>query len=280
MKSLRQSFFPDCLPVFCFINLFLGVCDAIVLYLTRKGNQYIQIRIAFLFNLTFEFLYVTDCMQPGRCNYHSFCFPADLMHGHIAKMLQHNCRFLGNIVRMECLVLLNSAYTCDRVQFRIIRNIFHDLIVHLVSHVVLQDIKNKSLLNRLAHRIDMEGMPGSFRILPAKHIQGFSLGGCSERKERKVFMHSLCSEFVQKTVLIIFAFFFLPTFQFCIFPEDFFCIRQGALELPGSISRLRGVRLIHDHGKTFITGIDFFIDDRELLQCGDYNTCTILDGLL
>ena len=90
-------------------------------------------------------------MKSGRCNDHRLSLPTDLVHGHITEMLQHYRGLLRYIMRMQRLIFLYRSYTGNGIQFRIIRNVLDDLVIHLIGHVILQNIKDKMLFNRLPH---------------------------------------------------------------------------------------------------------------------------------
>ena len=119
-------------------------------------------------------------MQTGGRDDHGLCLPAYLMHGHIPEMLQHDGCLLRNVVRMQRFKFLDCLDTRSRIELRIIGNCLGDFIIHVVSHVILQDIKNEMLLYGLSHGIDVERMIDALLVFPAEHVQSLTLRGRRE----------------------------------------------------------------------------------------------------
>ena len=135
-------------------------------------------------------------------------------------------------------------------------------------------------LDGLTHGIDMKRMIHPFRILPSKHIQRLALRRCGKCEERKILMHSLSCQFIQKTILIILTVLFFLTFHLSIFLQDFFRVRKCSFKLLGGITGLRRMSFVNYNGKPLISRIDFFVDYREFLKRSDDNSRSIFNSLL
>ena len=273
MECLWKSLFFDCFTRLGFVQLFLGVGNAVVLYLAGKCHQYIQVRISLFPNLTLELQQIPYSMQPGRCYNHSLGLAADLMTGHIAELFQHDGCFLRDIMRMQRFKLADSPNPSSCIQFGIIRNRLCNLIIHVIGHVVLQYIENKAFFDGLTHRIYMKRMVFAIFIPLTKHLQRLILRGSSKGKKRQIFMNTLCCQFIQQLVFVIFSLCFFLVFQLRVFLQNLFSISQCPFKFTGSVACLRGMRLIYDNGKPFIPGTNLFIDNRKLLKGRNNNAC-------
>ena len=183
MERLRQGLFFDGLAGFCFVQFFFGVGFPVVLYLTRECNQHIQVGISLLFNLPFELQQVSHSMEPGGRHNHGFCLATDLVPGHIAKLFQHDSCFLGDIVGVQRLKPSDGTHTRGGIQLRIVGDSLGNLVVHIVGHIVLQYIQDKSFLDSLPHGIHMEGIIFPIFIPLAEHLQRFILWGSRKGEE-------------------------------------------------------------------------------------------------
>ena len=218
-------------------------------------------------------------MEPGGRHDHGLSLAADLVSGYIAELLQHDSRFLRDIMGMQRLKLANSTDTGGGVQLRVVRDGLGNLVVHVIGHVVLQHIQNKAFLDGLPHGIHMEGMIFAILIPLAKHLQRFVLGGGRKGEEGQVFMNPLGSQFIQQLVLIVLALGFLLVLLFGVLLQNFLGIGQRPFQLAGSVAGLGGMGLVHNNRKPLISGAHFLIDDRELLEGSNNDARPGLDGL-
>ena len=218
-------------------------------------------------------------MEPGGRHNHGFGLAADLVPGYIAELLQHDSRFLRDVVGVQRLKLANSTHTGGGVQLRVVGDSLGNLIVHVIGHVVLQHIQNKSFLDGLPHGVHMEGVVFPILISLAEHLKRFVLWGSRKGEEGQVFMNPLGSQFIQQLVLIVLAFGFLLILLFGVLLQNFLGIGQRPFQLAGGVTGLGGVRLVHNDRKPLIAGAHFFINNRELLEGGNDDTRPGLDGL-
>ena len=205
MERFRQGLLLDGLAGFCFIQLLLSVGFPIVLHLAGEGHQHIQVSVALLLDLPLELQQVAHCMEPRGRYDHCFGLAANFVPGYIAELLQHDSRFLRDVVGVQHLKLANSTHTGSGVQFRVVGDGLGNLVVHVIGHVVLQYIQNKAFLNGLPHGVHVEGMVFTIFIPLAEHLKRFVLWGGRKGEEGKVFMNPLGGQFIQQLVLIVLA---------------------------------------------------------------------------
>ena len=218
-------------------------------------------------------------MEPGGRHDHGLGLAANLVPGDAAELLQHDSRFLRDIMGVQRLKLANSTDTGGGVQLRVVRDGLGNFVVHVIGHVVLQHIQNKAFLDGLPHGIHMEGMIFAVFIPLAKHLQRFVLGGGRKGEEGQVFMNPLGSQFIQQLVLIVFALGFLFILLLGILLQHFLGVGQRPFQLAGGVAGLGGVGLVHNDRKPLIAGAHFFVDNRELLEGSDDDTRPGLNGL-
>src|SRR5690606_41600794 len=63
--------------------------------------------------------------------------------------------------------------TLFRSQVRVLLYCFGEFEIELIGHVVLQHVQDKPFFNRLAHRVQMEGLWLTILVFVPKHLQGF-----------------------------------------------------------------------------------------------------------
>ena len=97
-------------------------------------------------------------------------------------------RFLADVVRVKFLVLANDLCRTAGRHIRVVLGGLCDLETGVVGHVVLEDIKNKALLDSLPHTVNVERMERTILIFSAEQFQGLVLRSCGERKERQILM--------------------------------------------------------------------------------------------
>ena len=279
MERLWQSLLFDGLARFCFVQFLLGVGLPVVLHLAGEGHQHIQVGVTILLDLPLELQQVAHRMEPGGRYNHGLGLAANLVPSYIAELLQHDSRFLRDVVGVQRLKLANSTDTSGGIQLRVVRDGLGDLIVHVIGHVVLQYIQNKAFLNGLPHGVHMEGMVFAVFIPLAEHLQRFVLGGGRKGEEGQVFMNPLGGQFIQQLVLVVLALGLLFIFLLGILLKNFLGIGQRPFQFTGGVAGLGGVGLVHNNRKPLAAGAHFFVDDRELLEGGNNDACPGLNGL-
>ncbi len=143
---------------------------SIVLNFTGERHEYIQIRTPLLCDLPLEFLYITNRMETGRCNHHSFCLAADLVACHVAKVFEHDGGLLSDVMRMQRFIVENRFDSSHSIQLWIVWDRFDNFVVHPVGHIIFEDIQNEVFLNRLPHGVDVEGVPLVVLANRSKHL--------------------------------------------------------------------------------------------------------------
>ena len=69
---------------------------------------------------------------------------------------------------------------------RVVLDRFQQAPVRLVGRVACQHVENEPFLDRLAHRVAVEGLELSVRSFPPKEFESLGLRGCGEREGREV----------------------------------------------------------------------------------------------
>ena len=122
-------------------------------------------------------------MQTGTSDNHGLSLAANLILGDGAEMLYNDLRFLRQIMRMQAQEFTQSLVRLTLFIARIIRNLLADLEVGIIGHIVFQDIQDKTFLNCLLHRVDVERTRNSVCIRRTKHFESLCLGCCGKCKE-------------------------------------------------------------------------------------------------
>ena len=94
--------------------------------------------------------------EAGCGDDHHLSFALDGLRGDIAERLHDDCSLLANHVGMELLVLAEQLHGRRCGNVRVVRNGLSNLDRLLICHVMIQRVQDETLLNRLAHRIDVE----------------------------------------------------------------------------------------------------------------------------
>ena len=218
-------------------------------------------------------------MEPGGHHDHGLSLATNLVPGYIAELLQHDSRFLRDVVGVQRLKLADRSDTGGGVQLRVIGNGLGDLVVHVVGHVVLQHIQNKAFLDGLPHGVHMEWMVFAVFIPLAEHLQRFVLWGSGKGEEGQILVNTLSGQFIQQLVLIVLALGLLLILLLGVLLQNSLSISQRPFQFAGGVAGLGRMSLVHDDRKPLIAGAYFSVDDRELLKGGDYDARSGLYGL-
>ena len=151
--------------------------------------------------------------------------------------------------------------------------------IGLVGRVIREHVEDESLLDRLAHRVAVEGLELSVGTLPAEEFEGLGLRSCREGERREVRQPPAKPDFLEDLGFDLFLgrlgarFLGLGLVQASG--------RKDRLEALRALAGLRRVRLVHDHREALSGKLaDLLGDDGELLERGDDDGSAPLEGLL
>src|ERR1700730_2458228 len=107
-----------------------------------------------------------------------------------AKVFHHDFGLLFDVVRMQRHKLCQSPHTFFLRKIWIVFRLFHEPVEGLIRGVILQDIENETLLNRLAHTVEMECFRLSRSARAAEELQRLSFWRRRECEETQVWLSS------------------------------------------------------------------------------------------
>ena len=110
-------------------------------------------------------------------------------------------------------------------------------------------------------------------------MKRFIFWGCSKCKEGKIIVLPLRRKFVENLILLIGRIGFQFAFKTCIFLKRNRCICQSFLEFSCRFTGLRRMCFVNNDCKIMFLTHNFFIDNRELLQCRYNNGGTIINSV-
>ena len=214
--------------VFAYIQLWLRIFLALIVNHTGKSRQNIHIIIFLFLYVSFDFMVIADSSQSGWCNHHHLSFTANHMSCGTLKCLHNNLWFLTDIIRVQFLIFADDLCRPAGRNIRIIRHGLCNSETGIIGHIILKDIKDKFLLNRLPHTIHMKRLKWAVRLFLPKHFQRGCLWRSSKCKKRQILMFALRNHFFYKPVLRI-DFFLRQAFTLHILPQSLFRICQCSL---------------------------------------------------
>ena len=180
---------------------------------------------------------------------------------------------------MQLLIFADHLSCTAGGHIRIIFRGFDDFEAGVIGHIVLEHIQNKTFLNGLPHTVNVERMKAAVLIFRAEQLQRLVLGRCGKGKERQILMPPLNGHFPHQAVVWVQLFFGLAL-DLGVFPQSILGIRKGGFQFQSRAAGLGGMGLVYDNRKVpSCYFIHFLIDDRELLQGGDDNAHTAVDGV-
>ncbi len=208
-------------------------------------------------------------VRPRGAHHHRLGLPGDLVRDVGAEVLDDDLGLLGQVVlvqgdepgdRLPRLRGLVAGVVLERLL---------QVPVRLVGGVVGQHVEDEPLLDRLAHRVQVERLvPLGGRVVAAEQLQRLALRGRGEREEAQVLLpppgrHRLRERLVDLLGRQVASSLRRPSRRLLAGAED-------PAQLLGGLAGLGGVRLVHDHRVPAVRErLDLVQHERELLQRGD-----------
>ena len=112
-------------------------------------------------------------------------------------------------------------------------------------------IHDKALLNRLAHRVDVERAIRSVRMFHSEYLKRLLLWRCGKRAECQVLMSTMHGQGLSELILPVFDLTFSLDLDFGVLPQGLLGISEGCLKLERTGTSLARMGLINNHSETF-----------------------------
>ena len=228
-------------------------------YFAGKGYQSMDALIPLFRNVILKCLPVFHRSLPGRSNDHCFGLSAQLFHNGGAEMLDNDLDALPDVDIMQFYKTGNLAFGCIGLTAGVFFNLLVDLVEGFVFCEVLQHIQNKTLLDCLLHRVDVESLALAFGVQSAKELDGGGFWRSGECKHRDVRLLAVALDFIGDHVLHI-AFDRLTSAQSHRHRSHVFTGggRMGFVDDNGKTLVLQTLYAIHNIGKLLNGGSDDF----------------------
>ena len=174
-------------------------------------------------------------------------------------MFNNNFNSLCNVRFVEFNKTCDLSFCLNRFATRVFFNLFVNLIEGFIFRKVLQHVKNKTFLDCLFHRIDMESFPLTFCIYFSKELQSGRFWRGGKCKNRNIRLLAITGDFVNYNIFGI-----KRTFRIDI---SFSCPKCHCNS--GHIfARSRRMRFVNNYRKFFLFQSRHAINDiGELLNC-------------
>ena len=242
-----------------------------------KGHQRFNAGVAFVFNVIVKGLFVPDSVKAAGGHHHGLGLSADLVHGEVPEMLDHDLGLLRDIVRVQAHESRQRPRGLALVHLGIVLDGLDQPVIRLVGRVILKHVEDETLVDGLTHAVEMKGLRLAILAGSAEDLQGFVFGRCREGKEADVGLMPAPGHGLEDFLLIIGQPFRLG---FCpgLFLDG--CAGEHALELGRRLAALGAVGFVNNHRITAHGQFAHFLgDERELLERGDHNRHTRPEGL-
>ena len=177
------------LPVREAVHAGLGEVVAAVEHLARERHQRRQTHVVLRCDVLVDRLLVPHRMQPRGGHHHRLGMAADLGGGVLTEVFDDDLGLLRQVRRVQRHEPGDRRFRPRLVMLGVVGDRLLDLPVRLVRRVVLQHVEDEPLLDRLAHRVQVERhepLTLSSRLLAAEDLQGLGLRCRREREERDV----------------------------------------------------------------------------------------------
>ena len=241
------------------------------LVLARKGDDCL-IRTAPVRKAFIDSVVIFNTAGDAGGHNHSASLPAYFSFGNdlFMKMIYHHSRFLGNGIAVAFHKAAQLLLCPLLIEHRVILDGLHQLIEAVDRRVVLQHIQNESFLDRLLHRINMEGSMLDIVAVLIRNAEGFQrfiLRGCGKRKVAGI---------VQQFAPFHHGVDFILVVHFVIGSKS----GKRKVHLRRVSSALSGMSFIDDDGEMVILVFCSNLRNnvRELLNRGHDNTLSIGNG--
>ena len=194
------------------------------------------------------------------------------MHGGLPERLDDDLGLLGNVVRMQLLVLADDLRGAGGRQVWIVFDRLRNLVAGLVGRVVQQHVHDEALLDGLPHGVNVEGPIPAVSAFAAEEHQRLGLRRRREGVVGQVRVPTVGRHLLDKAehLVVIVAGGIELLEVLGILGLRLRGVREGGLGLKGRRAGLRGVGLVHDDG-VVPPGhlLDVLVDVWELLDGRD-----------
>ena len=143
-----------------FVHLHLGVGrtgELVVLDDPRERHQRLD-RIPLLLDVAVKALFVANCFEPRPGHDHRLGTSADFVTRGRVEMLDHDFRLLCDVVWMQVHEAGKRTGGLLAFHVRVVFTRLEKPVIRGVVRVVLQDVENEPLLDRLAHGVAVRGL--------------------------------------------------------------------------------------------------------------------------
>ena len=184
-----------------------GVFNTINFYLAGERHQCFYILIIMPGDIILKRLTILHSSLAGCRDNHCFCLPAKFLHDSGTEMLDNDIDALVDIVVKQINIPRNLPLGGNRLHLRVIFNGLVQLVVGLVFDIILQHIKDITLLDSLLHAVQVErlihGMPVCINTFTTKQAQCHRLGRGSKGKDRHIGSLAVALDFILDSILRI-----------------------------------------------------------------------------
>ena len=217
-------------------------------------------------------------MEPRARHDHGLGASADLARHLGGEVLDADGDLLADGVRVQLDEGLEQVLGLALVVARVVLDLLQEPPIRLVGRVVREHVEDESLLDRLAHRVAVEGLELPVGPLPAEELEGLGLRSRREGEGREVRQPPAQPDFLEHPVLDLFLRSLGGGFlRLCFLQAPG---REHRLEALRALAGLRRVRLVHDHREALSRELsDLLGDDGELLERGDDDRPARFEGL-
>ena len=179
-----------------------------------------------------------------------------------AEVLDDHLGLLRQLVRVQGDELGDRRLGLAGVELGVVGDRLLDVPVRLVGDVVGEHVEDEALLDRLAHRVQVERhMPPGRRVVAAEQLQRACLRRGGEGEERQVRLLAPGGRRSGQRILGLVD---------RLVGVRLLADAEHRLHRGGRVAGLRGVRLVDDHGVPALRQrLDLVGDERELLQRRD-----------
>ncbi len=243
------------------VHIRLGVIHPAIAHRPRERHQG-SVGIALLLEVLVHGELVAHRVEPGARDDHRLR-PAPDPVGHLpVEVLDHDLHFLPDRVLVEVHERPEEVARLVPVVVGVLGHLLEQPPVDLVGRVVLQDVEDEDLLDRLTHAVEAERFEPAVRPLDAEQLERLGLGGRREGEVGDVGEASPGLHLGDDLVLQVLPFLALFPLRLLQAPG-----RQHFLEMPRALARLRRVGLIDDDRELLLRQApDLLGDHGELLE--------------
>ena len=164
----------------------LGPLLPLVVELAGEGAQHADVADAVLGAVLVERPLVPQGVEPGGGDHHRLRLAADLGGDVVAEVVDDHVGALGEVVLVQRDEPGDGGAGAGLVELGVVGDRLVDLEVGVVGDVVGEHVVDEALLDRLAHRVQVERLVLARLAPPPEQLERAALRGGGEREERHV----------------------------------------------------------------------------------------------